>query len=53
MPRDLAFLQEIDTLCSHNRFYRTVEERDDALTGTFASFKTNPNIVAGHVARFV
>ena len=38
---------------THNRFYRTVEERDDALTATFESFKAKPNIVAGHVARFV
>jgi len=38
---------------THNRFYRNVEDRDNALTNTFETFKANPDIVAGYVARFV
>jgi transposase len=37
---------------THNRFYPTVEARDAALTATFADFRRNPRLVAGHVARF-
>jgi hypothetical protein len=35
-----------------HRFYRTVDERD-ALIGTFETFKAYPNMIAGHVARFL
>ena len=38
---------------THNRFYRTVAERDAALTNTFERFDASPGLVAGHVARFV
>lgn len=38
---------------THNRFYSTVDERDAALVETFETFKAYPEMVAGHVARFV
>ena len=38
---------------THNRFYRTTTERDDALTKTFRRFDRNPSLIAGHVARFL
>ena len=38
---------------THNRFFRTVEERDTALTLTFETFSNEPNLLAGHVARFI
>lgn len=38
---------------THNRFYRTVQERDAALCSTFATFQANPEMIAGHVARFL
>jgi transposase len=38
---------------THNRFYRTVDERDAALIGAFENFKAYPNMIAGHVARFL
>jgi transposase len=38
---------------THNRFYPTVAERDDALVSTFETFKAYPNMIAGHVARFL
>lgn len=38
---------------THNRFYRTVLDRDAALTNTFKTFDANPDLVAAHVARFV
>jgi transposase len=38
---------------THNRFFRTVEERDAALRGTFATFRTQPALLAGHAARFL
>jgi transposase len=38
---------------THNRFYRTVPERDAALTSTFETFKAYPRMIAGHVARFL
>lgn len=37
---------------THNRFYRTEEERDAALAATFEGFRRNPEQIAGHVARF-
>jgi len=38
---------------THNRFFRTVEERDAALVVTFESFKANPALLAGQVRRFL
>jgi hypothetical protein len=38
---------------THNRFYRTVDERDQALVSTFETFKDYPQKIAGHVARFL
>lgn len=38
---------------THNRFYRSVEERDSALTSTFRTFQAYPEIIRGHVARFL
>jgi transposase len=38
---------------THNRFYRTVDERDAALVSTFEMFKAYPAKIAGHVARFL
>lgn len=40
-------------LTTHNRFYRTTEERDAALMNTFKTFNQEPSLIAGHVARFV
>lgn len=37
---------------THNRFYRTVEERDAALTATFERFQTEPSLIAPQVMRF-
>lgn len=38
---------------THNRFFHTVEERDAALVGTFEAFQAHPELLAGHVARFL
>lgn len=38
---------------THNRFYRTTDERDAALTRTFNAFDRRPALIAGHVARFL
>ena len=38
---------------THNRFFRTTEERDTALVGTFTAFQSDPGLLAGHVARFI
>lgn len=38
---------------THNRFYRTTDDRDLALTASFRTFQANPHLVAGHVARFL
>jgi transposase len=40
-------------LTTHNRFFHTTEERDAALVHTFETFKSNPSLLAGHVARFI
>lgn len=37
---------------THNRFYRTVEERDQALITTFQGFQANPKKLLPLVARF-
>lgn len=38
---------------THNRFYKTVEERDVALCSTFGTFQAQPHLIANHVARFL
>jgi transposase len=38
---------------THNRFFHTTQERDAALIATFETFKAQPSILAGHVARFL
>jgi transposase len=38
---------------THNRFYKTTDERDAALRSTFETFQANPKLIAGHVARFL
>ena len=38
---------------THNRFFHTTDERDAALVSTFERFKSNPELLAGHVARFL
>jgi hypothetical protein len=38
---------------THNRFYPTVADRDAALVDTFETFKAYPEMVAGHIARFL
>jgi hypothetical protein len=38
---------------THNRFYKTVEERDAALCSTFETFQASPSLIANHVARFL
>lgn len=36
---------------THNRFHRSVEERDAALCATFGAFQAYPERIGGHVAR--
>lgn len=38
---------------THNRFFRTTDERDAALVATFKTFQSEPALLAGHVARFL
>ena len=40
-------------LTTHNRFFETVDDRDAALTATFERFRSEPRLIAGHVARFL
>ncbi len=40
-------------LTTHNRYFETTAERDAALTATFERFNRQPDLVRGHVARFV
>ncbi|MBI4508760.1 MAG: IS630 family transposase [Deltaproteobacteria bacterium] len=39
-------------LATHNRFYRTTQERDAALRKTFRTFRRRPALIAAHVARY-
>lgn len=39
-------------LATHNRFYRTVDERDASLRATFTRFQRCPHLIANQVARF-
>jgi transposase len=38
---------------THNRFYKTTDERDAALRSTFATFQATPKLIAGHIERFL
>jgi transposase len=38
---------------THNRFFKTTDERDTALRKTFVRFDTTPEMLAGQVARFL
>jgi transposase len=38
---------------THNRFFHTTDERDDALVATFTRFNAQPALIAGQVARFL
>jgi transposase len=38
---------------THNRFYRTTDERDAALISTFETFRARPRLLALQVARFL
>jgi transposase len=38
---------------THNRFYRTTDERDDALRSTFGTLQARPQLISNHVARFL
>ena len=38
---------------THNRFFRTCEERDTALVATFERFQAYPDAIAGHLERFL
>lgn len=38
---------------THNRFYRTTDERDAALLTTFRAFDADPALLAGQVTRFL
>jgi transposase len=39
-------------MTTHNRFYSTTLERDQALRATFTKFQRRPSLIAAHVARF-
>lgn len=39
-------------MTTHNRFYRTTDERDGALRCTFRRFQRRPRTIAAHVQRF-
>lgn len=39
-------------MTTHNRFYRTTQERDAALRDTFGRFQRRPSLISAHVARF-
>jgi hypothetical protein len=38
-------------MTTHNRFYRTTQERDGALRKTFRAFRRRPALIDAHVAR--
>jgi transposase len=40
-------------LTTHKSFYRTTDERDDALRSTFGTFQARPQLISNHVARFL
>lgn len=45
--------KETKKLTTHNRFFRTPEARDGALTETFLAFQSDHKLLSGHVARFI
>jgi len=45
--------KETKKMTTHNRFYRTTDERDAALIATFEGFRSNPRALAAQVARFL
>jgi putative transposase len=38
---------------THNTFFKTIDERDAALTRTFETFRRRPALIAGQVTRFL
>jgi transposase len=40
-------------MTTHNRFYRTTDERDAALCSTFGTFLARPRLIANHMTRFL
>jgi hypothetical protein len=40
-------------MTTHNRFYRTTGDRDDALRSTFGTFQAAPSLIANHLTRFL
>jgi len=45
--------KETKKCTTHNRFFKTTDERDTALRKTFHRFDTTPAMLAGQVARFL
>jgi len=45
--------KETKKCTTHNRFFKTTDERDMALRSTFRRFDTTPAMLAGQVARFL
>ena len=45
--------KETKECTTHNRFFKTTDERDTALRQTFVRFDTTPEMLAGQVARFL
>jgi transposase len=39
-------------LTTHNQFYNTTDERDNALRKTFRTFKLRPHVISAHVERW-
>ena len=39
-------------MTTHNRFYETTQQRDNALRATFKTFQRRPSLIAAHVARY-
>ena len=48
-----AYWKETKKKTTHNRFFRSTDERDASLTLTFEMFSINPNLLAGQVAKFI
>jgi transposase len=40
-------------MATHNRFHKTVEERDGVLRRTFRTFQRKPGLIAGQVERYL
>ena len=39
-------------LTTHNRFYKSIDERNEALRNTFYLFRRKPGLISAHVARY-